>query len=367
MKGQEKALELLTGVLPVFCIRSDQSGEILEAGPFTKEFLGFDPTGKRLEDVFLFTEGPLDPAKTASEQTEAKRFSVTSAHGLPESMSFAFIPEGESFLILGTGDPNEAARLRKELISANNSLSSMTRELQKKNIQLEELNRLKNLFLGMAAHDLRKPVSAILSYTEFLLDEAAACLSEEHAGFLKTIHASTDLMRRIIDDFLDVAMIESGVFQLERCKGDLPAAARRCLALMELTARKRAVKLELVLDEALPPLEMDVAKIEQVMNNLISNAIEHSPDGGDVIITISKMQDEVMVCVKDSGPGISSEDAERLFAVFGRGMQKKARGSKSTGLGLAISKKIMDAHGGRIWLESKPGKGACFCFTLPCR
>lgn len=367
MKGKDKALDLLTGALPVFWVRVDASGAILEAGDFTKGFLGFDPAGKRLEEVFLFAEGPIDPVKTASEPMEARRYSVPSAHGLPETLSLVFVPEGGSVLIVGTGDLNETARLRKELISANNSLSSMTRELQKKNIELEGLNRLKNLFLGMAAHDLRKPVSAILNYTEFLLDEAAASLSEEHAGFLRTIHASTGLMRRIIDDFLDVAMIESGVFQLEKGRADLLKAARRCIALMELTARKRAVKLELVPDEALPSLDMDEAKIEQVINNLISNAVEHSPEGGEVVIAISKAGDEIRLCVKDSGPGISSEDAERLFSLYGRGGQKKARGSKSTGLGLAISRKIMEAHGGRIWLESEPGKGACFYFSLPCR
>ncbi len=365
MKTEPNAYELVGRTLielsPIVFFRLDAFKKIVGTNSFTRKIMGFDPCGQGLEDVLLLFGASLDLEEVCKNPGQTRLFSIPTIHGLPETMYFSFIPFDRETLVLGTLDPDETARLRKELILANNSLSALTRELQKKNQELAELNRLKNQFLGMAAHDLRKPVNAVLSYCEFLLDEASSGLSSEHLGFLKTIHTSTSLMRSIIDDFLDVSLIESGRLPIEKRRADPREVVENSVRLMEALAKRRHIRLSISEKGTPTRIEMDPSKIEQVLLNLISNALEHSPEGSEVRTAVVVKEAEIEISVTDEGPGIG--DKERLFTFYARGKSKKSY--KSAGLGLAISKGIIEAHGGKIWVESKPGKGSSFIFSLP--
>ncbi len=352
---------------PVLYLLVGPDGRLLGGNAYSCNLLGRDIHGLTVDDVFLTFGGPLDIATYRDHPEQVQMLSLTTGAGLPETLLCHFKAVDDNTLILGTLDADEMRRLRREMVVLNNQMSGLTRELQKKNHQLAELNQLKNQFLGMAAHDLRKPVSAILNYSEFLLDEASGCLGPEHLGFLRTIHASTDLMRHLIDDFLDIALIESGRFPLNLAAVDILRPVRRSMALQHIIALKRKIDLRLIHSGDGFTLPMDEYKIEQVLNNLISNAIEHSPQDSQVTVRISGTDTEVLVTVTDAGPGIAEGEREKIFAPYARGEARKAAGTRSTGLGLAISKKIIEAHKGRIWAENLPGlgQGASFCFLLP--
>ena len=352
-------------IAPLFFLHLDSLDKVVGTNCFTRRLLGGDVDGKSVEDIFLTFGQPINLNELKEHPETPQRLNVSTSAGLPESLFFHFIPMGDETLIFGGFDVDEHSKLRRELLSINNQLNALTRELQKKNHELEELNQLKNQFLTMAAHDLRKPVSSILNYSEFLIEETEAVLTPEQRGFLNTIYNSTNYMRRLIDDFLDLGMIESGHFDLDLQPTSMEEPLSRSINLSKLNARKRGIGIRVEMEEAIPLIMMDGPKIEQVLNNLISNAIEHSNPNQEVLIRIARSEKELVVSVIDHGPGLSREETEKHFLPYQRGRLKKQDGSRSTGLGLAISKKIIEAYGGKIRVESDHGKGATFTFSLP--
>ncbi len=252
------------------------------------------------------------------------------------------------------------------MLELNHELNNITRELDLKNDELAQLSVLKNQFLGMAAHDLRKPVGLILSYAEFLIDEAGGHLIEEHREFLQTIRGAALNMGRVVDDFLDVSLIEAGRFNLDEQSEDLALLAQAAVTLINLAAGKRDVRVKRALDADYTKLFADGPKLEQVLTNLLSNAVEHSPAGGTVTLRSRLVASELRVEVEDTGQGITPEQQQRLFQSFSRGQAaRKTTGELSIGLGLAIARKIIEAHGGRMLVESVVGRGSVFGFTLP--
>lgn len=351
---------------PVVFLILTPEGRIAEANRFAETLAGRTLAGTPFTDFIIDFGVSFDPAVLTADPSGERLLSINTSSRLPQSFYFSFKPVHDQILVFGRLDAEEIENTRKEVQALNQELNNLTRALHKANAQLQALNELKNQFLGMAAHDLRKPVSAVLSYSEFLIDEAAGVLTDEQTGFLQTIHTSTALMRNLIDDFLDVSLIESGQFHVNLEKTDIREPVDRCLALNRLIAQKRNVIIQVAYDDGpIPEVMMDGFKIEQVLNNLVGNAVEHSPPHTDVIIQVSPSHEGLSVAVKDSGPGIGEDEIKRLFAPYARGQARKASGTRSTGLGLSISKKIIEAHNGKIWVESRPGEGSTFYFNLP--
>jgi signal transduction histidine kinase len=260
-------------------------------------------------------------------------------------------------------DPD--AGLYDELSRLNNELVTAQRELAKKNAELGRLNDQKNQLLGMAAHDLRNPLSAILTLSEFLLDQKLHVTGDEQEEFIRRIRSSSEFMLRLVNDLLDISKIEAGRLDLDLEATDLRAIIEDNVALNRILADKRQVRLSLVQDEDIPRLMLDPAKIEQVLNNLIVNAIKFSPSGGAVEVRLNKGENDVTISVSDQGPGIPEEEFHKLFNPFEKTSAKSASKEKGTGLGLAIVKKIVSGHQGKIRVESQVGKGSTFHVTLP--
>ena len=252
-----------------------------------------------------------------------------------------------------------------EMTRLNNELANLQRELAKKNSELERLNAQKNQFIGMAAHDLRNPLSAIRIYTEFLLDEVGAALTAEHREFLTIVCSSSEFMLRLIEDFLDVATIASGKLRLERWPVDLAVLVKNNLALNRLIASKKGTTLRFIQEGECPKLLLDASKIDQVLNNLIGNAIKFSPPASAVTVRLVCATDEALIAVTDQGPGIPAAEIGKMFDLFERTSVKSTGGEKSSGLGLAIARKIVLEHGGRLWVESESGQGSTFYVALP--
>jgi len=239
-------------------------------------------------------------------------------------------------------------------------------QLAVKNAQLAELNDVKNQMLGMAAHDLRNPLHLVSAASSFLLDELARKVSEEEKrDLLDRIYKNSEFMLNMIDDLLDVAKIETGRLDLKLAAGDLCGLVEDNMAMNRTLAGRKDIRLDFVPERDLPALRFDGSRLEQVLNNLISNALKFSAPGGTVTVRASQVNGDVVVSVCDVGQGIPAEELDKLFKPFSKTSVCSTAGEKSTGLGLAICRKIVEGHHGRIWAESEVGKGSVFSFSLP--
>ncbi len=252
--------------------------------------------------------------------------------------------------------------LYDEISRLNNELVDMQRELARKNAELKRLNAEKNRYLGMAAHDLRNPLHAILTSSEFLLEIVT---EGEMREFLEVIRDTSLFMSRLVDDLLDVAKIEAGELKLEYEPVDIAALIERNAAINQPLAARKQIQIEYRL-ESVPRALVDPAKIQQVLNNLIGNAVKFSPPGSRVEVRLEAQGEAFHISVRDWGVGMTPEQQERLFRPFQRG-QSGTGGEKSTGLGLSIVKRIVEGHGGKIWFESEAGKGTTFHISIPLR
>jgi PAS domain S-box-containing protein len=238
-------------------------------------------------------------------------------------------------------------------------------QLVAKNTELAALNEQKNQFVGMAAHDLRNPLAVLLNYTEFLLSGATGELTADQSRFIATMKRSSDFMLRLINDLLDVSKIESGRVQLELQPVNLAELVAQNLTLNRLLAKRKGVELRFESSGNLPQLPLDPAKIEQVMNNLITNAVKFSNPGTQVKVGLTRENGHVRISVSDQGPGIPADELDKLFTPFARTSVKSTGGEKDTGLGLVIVKRIVEGHGGTITIDSEVGRGTTFTVTLP--
>lgn len=349
----------------VFYLLTDEEYIILDTNEFSQTILGFDPIGKTIHDTFLDFSMTLGEDIVNRKPDKEILLNVRTFTGIPQTLYITFQPVGDRILFLGRFDVMEIERLRQELVHLNNDMSNLTRELHKKNAELIKLNKLKNQFLGMAAHDLRKPAGIVQMFTEFLIEEAGDKLSDEHREFLDYIYTSSVSMLHIVNDFLDASLIESGEFNLEWEILDVVEVVRKHVHFHNTLSKKRNIRIQLEHETGLPETHIDKAKIEQVLNNILFNAVEYSPDNSCIIVTLRRDDNVLVVSIRDQGPGIPEEVLKNLFRPFGKGTQQKKGGVKSIGIGLSISKKIIDAHGGNIRAESPDGGGAVFSFTLP--
>ncbi len=229
--------------------------------------------------------------------------------------------------------------------------------------KLVELNDLKNKFLGIAAHDLRNPLTSIRGFCEILLEDEDS-LSEDQKEMLDIIHEESESMLTLVNDLLDVSVIESGKLQLQLNKGSIKKLIEERIRLSKMVAKKKNIKLNYSLSD-IPDVLFDTNRFAQVIDNLIGNAVKFSPSGTKIFITLKREKNMAKVSIQDEGPGISKEDQAKLFGEFQKLTARPTGGEKSTGLGLAIVKKIIEAHKGIISADSILGEGTTFTVLLP--
>ncbi|MFZ2956506.1 MAG: GAF domain-containing sensor histidine kinase [Candidatus Ozemobacteraceae bacterium] len=231
--------------------------------------------------------------------------------------------------------------------------------------QLKELNDLKNRFLGIAAHDLRSPLGAVRSYIEILrLQSVDASISERESIYARLAHV-TERMMDLISDLLDVSAIEAGKLELETVPMDIGAFLTDSLTHHRLLAKAKGIEIAAKIADDLPHTMADARRLAQVIDNLVSNAVKFSKSGTRITVSVRVDGTHARIEVTDQGLGIPQEEREKLFQPFGKTSVQPTDGEKSTGLGLMIVKKIVEAHGGQIGVESQSGKGSTFFFTLP--
>jgi signal transduction histidine kinase len=230
---------------------------------------------------------------------------------------------------------------------------------------LLELNEIKNKILGVVAHDLRNPITVISSYIRIMRRGMLGEINEEQKNALDMIQKTCENMTNMVNELIDISVIESGRLELKADDVDLNQFLKECHSSNQILSLEKKIALKFMHDPDLPTVFWDPNRIKQVINNLITNAIKFShPETTITIRTCIKGKD-VEISVQDQGQGIPEKEIGYIFTDFGKTSVKPTAGEKSTGLGLAISKRNVEAHGGRIWVESRAGEGSTFYFTLP--
>jgi signal transduction histidine kinase len=239
------------------------------------------------------------------------------------------------------------------------------REIQDKSRQLETANKHKSEFLANMSHELRTPLNAIIGFSEVLLERLFGELNEKQDDYLKDIHSSGRHLLNLINDILDLSKVEAGRMELDLATFDLPSAISNAMTLIRERAQRHTIALALDADPELGEAVADERKFKQILLNLLTNAVKFTPDGGRVEVKARRDADNIIVAVHDTGIGIAAEDQAAVFEEFRQVGRHYTNKQEGTGLGLALTRKFVELHGGRIWLESEPGKGSTFTFTIP--
>jgi signal transduction histidine kinase len=253
---------------------------------------------------------------------------------------------------------------RDELGEVASNLNRTSAELGRLYQQIETANQHKSEFLANMSHELRTPLNAIIGFSEVLLERLFGELNEKQEDYLKDVHASGTHLLSLINEILDRSTIEAGRMELETSPFDLGAAVSNAMTLVRERAQRHNISLGQQVD-GVGTIVADERKFKQILLNLLSNAVKFTPDGGRIDVHARREDGNAVISVRDSGIGIAPSDQTAVFEEFRQVGIDSTRKHEGTGLGLTLTKKFVELHGGRIWLESAPGKGSTFTFTIP--
>jgi signal transduction histidine kinase len=267
-------------------------------------------------------------------------------------------------IALGDFSGHVDIRNRDELGALAANVNRMNDELRRLYRELEAASRHKSEFLANMSHELRTPLNAILGFSQVLREGMFGEVNEKQTEYLDDILSSGYHLLALINDVLDLSKVEAGQVELDVGPFSLRETLERGVVMVRDRAANGGVQVTLAAVKDVDVVRGDERRIRQVVFNLLSNAVKFTPAGGAVGVSATQTNGEVRVSVADTGPGIALEDHERIFEEFQQtdaGVEQR----EGTGLGLALSKRLVELHGGRIWVESEPGKGSTFTFAIP--
>ncbi len=242
--------------------------------------------------------------------------------------------------------------------------AQLYRRLEQQSAELEVASQHKSDFLASMSHELRTPLNAIIGFSEVLLERMFGDLNERQEEYLGDIHASGRHLLALLNDVLDLSKVEAGQMVLERQPLDVEALLASTVALVRERAHRHGLTVEATVAEPGLTVQADELRLRQVVLNLVTNAVKFTPDGGRVDVRAERRGDEVAVTVTDTGVGVPEADRARIFESFQQG-ERSPGTQEGTGLGLTLSRRIVELHGGRMWLDSEVGRGSTFGFTVP--
>ena len=264
--------------------------------------------------------------------------------------------------------PAETVRLLETLASQSVVAIHNARvfhQLEQKTRELEVASQHKSEFLASMSHELRTPLNAVIGFSDVLLDRMFGDLNERQDEYVHDIRNSGRHLLELINEILDLSRVEAGQMELDLDAVSLPDLIEHGVAMVRERAGEHGISLACDVDPALGTAHADELKLKQVIVNLLSNAVKFTPDGGAVTVTARRLATEAQVSVRDTGIGIAPVEQDRIFEAFQRGGRAARTSTEGTGLGLTLSKRIVDLHGGRLWMESEPGVGSTFSFAIP--
>jgi signal transduction histidine kinase len=264
-----------------------------------------------------------------------------------------------------TGD--ELELLADDINAMASQLARTLADLQGKSREVALASANKSEFLANMAHEIRTPLTAVIGFSEVLLQEMFGELNAKQADYVRDILDAGRHLLAVMNDVLDLSKVEAGQLVLEVAPVWLPELLQHCVQFLHETATRREVWLYLTVADEVGELDADERRIRQVVFNLLTNALKFTHAGGQIELTARRVGDEVEIAVRDTGVGITPEDQARIFGAFQQVREQTAGNAEGTGLGLAIVQRLVELHGGRIWVESTPGQGSVFTFAVPVR
>jgi len=252
---------------------------------------------------------------------------------------------------------------RDELGALAVNLNRMNDELGRLYRELETASKHKSEFLANMSHELRTPLNAVIGFSDVLRDQMFGELNAKQMEYVDDIHTSGRHLLTLINDILDMSKIEAGRMDLQVSSFSLPEVLRNSVALLRERATRQGIALSLEVDPGIDVIEADERLLKQVIFNLLSNALNFTERGGHVEVAARDRGDQVAISVRDDGVGIAPDDQARIFLEFEQA--GKSTVQEGTGLGLALSRRFVELHGGRLTVDSAPGAGSTFTFTLP--
>jgi signal transduction histidine kinase len=353
----------------VFVIGSGSTEALLEVGDGSELPLSVMREGEVFGEMALLERQPRSATVRAKEPSI-----VLEIHGPQFRNLMDDHPDIEFRLLLKMSERlrklNETleefrATLEQRVEERTKELSALNVKLEASNARLQELDRLKSDFVSDVSHELRAPLTSISGYVDHLLDGMAGQLSPAQKDCLGRVRGSTERMNRLINDLLDLERIEAGRVDLHLARQSLDEVAGEVIDVVRPFAADEGVDLGV----QIPPVDIlvraDRDKLHQILLNLVHNAVKFTPPGGTVRVVVSlRGGGTVVTTVRDTGEGIPAEDLPRVFEKFSQVGDPETQ-KKGSGLGLAITQKLVELHGGTIWVESALGKGTEFSFTLP--
>ncbi|MFN8643341.1 MAG: 7TM diverse intracellular signaling domain-containing protein [Candidatus Binatia bacterium] len=263
----------------------------------------------------------------------------------------------------------EQGRLLGELQTLNRELAARvetrTADLAERTRQLEEASRQKSAFLAHMSHELRTPLTAIIGFAELLANRLFGALNPKQAEYVEDIRDSGQHLLALINDVLDLSRIEAGRLELEPSRFDLPAVIDGALTLVRERAERQGVALASTVDADVGELHADERKVRQVLVNLLANAVKFTPSGGRVDVRASRRNGSCEIAVRDTGVGIAAADQQAIFEEFRQVGDHADAKTEGSGLGLSLARRLVELHGGQLWVRSAPGEGSTFTFSIP--
>jgi len=294
---------------------------------------------------------------------------LLTGHGTIESTLEAMKRGASDYLPKPINLDEMLMRLRKVLEERQRfiSLKDYAAELERANQELKKIDEMKSEFVSVASHELRTPLAAIKNAVQLMLQGRTGEINENQAKFLSMAERNINRLTGILNSLLDLSRIESGNIRLKFEELDLRGPIEFILSSLKPQADARSIQFKMDIPEELPLVYGDRDKLEQILTNLVGNAIKFTPEGGEISVSAKPFEEEGMVAisVRDSGLGIPADQLDKIFEKFHQVEDSLRRSITGTGLGLAITKGLVEAQQGKIWVESEVGKGSTFTFTLP--
>ena len=304
---------------------------------------------------------------------EYGRFDIQRHGGFRTTMGVPMLLDGEvvGVLIVWRTEVDPFSERATELLTTFATQAAiairnvdLVHALQARTAELEVASRHKSEFLASMSHELRTPLNAVIGFSEVLLERMFGDLNDRQEEYLRDIWSSGKHLLELLNEILDLSKVEAGQMVLDPTEFSLQEALGHGLALVRERAIRHGIRLGLEVAPDVGPVRADELRIKQVIVNLLTNAVKFTPDGGRVEVRARMEGGEVLVTVADTGTGVAAEDRERIFESFQQG-GRRASTTEGTGLGLTLSKRILELHGGRIWVDSELGVGSTFGFAVP--
>jgi len=366
--------ERITETSPSAIILVNAAGQLTFANASAERLLGI----KRKEIVSRAYDAPawevtdFDGRPMRSEELPFARVQATSQALFGAELAIRG-PDGQRLFFLVNAAPLRDERGEFDgIVASLEDISQRRRteaELLRAKEAAEAADRAKSAFLATMSHELRTPLNAIIGFSEILIDQRFGSLNAAQAEYLGDILNSGRHLLALINDVLDLSRVAAGRMEIHVERLSIAPVAGEVVAALRGLATEKGIEVRLALDEPLPEVAADGGRLKQIFYNLLSNALKFTPAGGSVIVhggAEGAPAGHLRISVTDTGIGIRCEDQERIFHEFERIESGYSRSQSGTGLGLALTRRLVELHGGRLWVESAgEGQGCAFHFTLP--